>query len=211
MVVSFFCLLYHDFLFLYPMFLLIFASLKLMRMGAAPLAVYGAVVAAPAVTNGVSGLFSSPLAASVVRSSGIGAAGGLAGQAISDTLNSVSTGSVTVSSPKEYTNSAIKGAVGGVVNEFGGLYTAGVAVAGVSYGLNKIQTGKSSFVGPVLEGATTITGGKLVNSASGIPGRLPNPGTANFYMGQHAQQLGLGELTQNIFSAVVNLFKPNKK
>ncbi len=181
-------------------------------IGAAPLLAYGAVAAAPAVISGASELLSSTTAAPAIRSIGIGGVGGLAGQAISDGLRSISTGSLQVSSSKEYFNSMAEGIAGGYANYKYGIYAAGGAVAISNYILNKGEHNSNYSVGEsIIAGATTIIGGKVVDSASGIPGRLPNPGTANYYLGSHAQQLGLGEVTENAFSSVVNLFNSSKK
>ncbi len=180
-------------------------------IGAAPLAAYGAVTAAPAVISGASELLTSTTAAPIIRSAGIGATGGLVGQAIGDGLRSISTGTLQVSSGKEYFNSMAEGVAGGIANYKYGIYVAGGAAALTNYTLNKIEGNQPSISGSVAVGATTIIGGKLVDSASGIPGRLPNLGTANYYLGRHAQQLGMGEVTENAFSSVVDLFNPTKK
>ncbi len=50
-------------------------------IGAAPLAAYGAVAAAPAIASGVGELLTSATAAPIIRSGALGAAGGFAAQA----------------------------------------------------------------------------------------------------------------------------------
>ena len=180
-------------------------------IGATPLAVYGAVTAAPAIVSGATELLSSPAAAPLIRSAGIGAAGGLVGQAGSDALNSIASGSLQISSGKEYFNSTVEGAIGGATNLKFGIWAAGGAVGLSDYALNKVEKNNPSVTSSAGKAVTTIVGGKLVNSASGIPGRLPNPGTANYYLGRHAQQLGFGELGQNAVSSVSSLFDPKKK
>ncbi len=180
-------------------------------IGTAPLLAYGAVAAAPAIISGASELLTSATAAPIIRSGGIGAAGGLVGQAISDGLSSVAQGKTTISSPREYANSITEGAIGGYSQFKYGLYFAGAAVGASNYLLNWAENNNPSVSQAAMEAVTTVIGGKLVDSASGIPGKLPNPGTANYYLARHAQQLGLGEVTENAFSSVVELFNPTKK
>jgi RHS repeat-associated protein len=176
-------------------------------VGGAPLAVYGAVVTAPSVAAATSDLLSSPAAAPLIRSGAIGAGGGIIGQGASDVLNSIAHGKVTVSSPQQYANSAAEGFAGGLTKGFGfGNIATGITVGTAHYGLDSVEGNNPSILGSAGEGLTAAVGGKIVDSASGIAGRLPNPGTANYYLGSHAQQLGIGEVVGGLISGIKNLF-----
>jgi RHS repeat-associated protein len=57
----------------------------------------------------------------------------------------------------------------------------------------------------VKTGTTAVTAG-LLKGISGVPGRLPGPGTKSFFFGEHAQRWSLETLIGGVLDAGVNTF-----
>lgn len=96
----------------------------------------------------------------------------------------------------------------GVAAQVGGAPLAGGVAAGTSI-ISDYTSGRSvSFGNAFLDGVLSFGATGISDAASGIPGRLANPGSFNYFFGAHAQQEMLKEAAGVGIEGIRNITQP---
>ncbi len=116
-----------------------------------------------------------------------------------------------MSSPGSYLSSSGKGAIIGIGGEVFGPLGAGAAGTLTSIGSDISHHQQIDYSKVIVTGALSYGGSKLSDSATKIPGRLPNIGSYSYYFGKHATQEVLKEAVgvgidgiKSIFGGIIN-------